>query len=108
MERTQITDAYAVDTQGNGHYSVVASTAAGSNFILCHAFDSEEAAKATAHKVSAAGSIDEARWVFWRTTYGSAAFEVEEAEAFMYASAIRSGACSENDPSIPDNIRTLL
>jgi len=107
MERTQITDAYAVDTQGNGHYSVVASTAAGSNFILCHAFDGEEAAKATAYKVRDAGSIDEARWVFWRTTYGSAAFEAEEAEAAFYASAIRSG-CSEDDPSIPDNIRTLL
>lgn len=108
MERTQITDANAVDTQGNGHYSVVASTAAGNNFILCHSFDSEEAAEATAHKVRDAGSIDEARWVFWRTTYGSAAFEAEEAEAFMYASAIRSGACSENDSAIPDNIRTLL
>ena len=108
MERTPIIDAGAVDTQGNGHYAVCASTAAGHNFLLCHHFDSREAAEATAHKVRDAGSIDEARWVFWRTTYGSAAFEAEEAEAFMYASAIRSGACSENDPSIPDNIRTLL
>ena len=108
MERTQIIDAGVVDTQGNGHYSVVASTSVGNNFILCHAFESEGAAEAVAHKVRDAGSIDEARWVFWRTTYGSAAFEAEEAEAFMYASAIRSGACSENDPSIPDNIRTLL
>ncbi len=108
MERTPITDAGAVDTQGNGDFSVVASTAAGKNFVLCHSFDSESSAEATARRVRDAGSIDEARWVFWRTTYGSAAFEDEEAEAYMYASAIRSGACSEDDPSIPDNIRTLL
>jgi hypothetical protein len=108
MERTPITDADAVDTQGNGFYSVVASTAAGNNFVLCHSFDSKEAAEATAHKVRDAGSIDEARWVFWRTTYGSAAFEAEETEAHMYASVIRSGACSEDDPAIPDNIRELL
>lgn len=108
MERTPITDADAVDTQGNGYFSVIASTATGNNFVLCHSFDSEGAAKATARKVREAGSIDEARWVFWRTTYGSAAFEAEEAEAHMYASAIRSGACSEDDPAIPDTIRELL
>lgn len=108
MERTPITDADAVDTQGNGYFSVVASTATGNNFVLCHSFDSEGAAKATARKVREAGSIDEARWVFWRTTYGSAAFEAEEAEAHIYASAIRSGAASEDDPMIPDTIRELL
>ena len=108
MERTPIIDASAVDTQGNGHYAVCASTAAGHNFLLCHHFDREEAAEATARKVRAFGSIDEARWVYWRSTYGSAAFEAEEREAHMYASSIRSGACSEDDPSIPHNIRTLL
>jgi hypothetical protein len=108
MERTPITEAGALDVDGNGNYSVVAATAVGNNFILCHAFESEGAAEAVARKVSAAGSIDEGRWVFWRTTYGSAAFAEEEAEACMYAAAIRSGAFSEDDPSIPDNIRTLL
>ena len=108
MERTPITEAGALDVDGNGNYSVVASTSVGNNFILCHAFESEGAAEAVARKVSAAGSIDEDRWVFWRTTYASAAFAEEEAEACMYANAIRSGAFSEDDPSIPDNIRTLL
>ena len=105
---TPITDAGALDIAGTGNYSVVAATAAGNNFVLAHAFESEAAAEATARKVEAAGSIDEDRWVFWRTTYGSAAFAEEEAEAYLYASAIRSGACSEDDPSIPNNIRTLL
>tara|TARA_R110002110_G_scaffold202942_3_gene414091 strand:+ start:8989 stop:9330 length:342 start_codon:yes stop_codon:yes gene_type:complete len=108
MERTPITDSGAVDIDGNGNYSVVASTAAGNNFVLCHHFEDEASAKALGRKVAAAGSIDEARWSFWRTTYGSAAFVEEEAEADMYAHAIRSGAFSEDDPSIPDNIRTLL
>ena len=108
MTRTPITDAGSVDTEGNGNYSVVADTSAGNNFILCHAFESKTDAEAVARKVRAAGSIDEAHWVFWRTTYGSAAFEAEEAEAHMYANSIRSGACSEDDPSIPANIRTLL
>lgn len=108
MERTPITEAGALDIDGNGNYSVVASTAVGNNFVLAHAFESAAAAEATARKVEAAGSIDEDCWVFWRTTYGSAAFEAEEAEAYLYASAIRSGACSEDDPSIPNNIRTLL
>tara|TARA_R110000737_G_scaffold2504_1_gene6929 strand:+ start:2721 stop:3047 length:327 start_codon:yes stop_codon:yes gene_type:complete len=108
MARTQITDAGAGDIDGNGNYSVVASTADGNNFVLAHDFESEEAAEAVAKKVSSAGSIDETFWVFWRTTYASASFEAEEAEAHWYASAIRSGACSEDDPSIPDNVRTLL
>ena len=108
MERTTIIDAGASDIDGNGNYSVVASTAIGNNFVLAHAFESAAAAEATARKVKAAGSIDEDRWVFWRTIYGSAAFAEEEAEAFVYANAIRSGALSEDDPSIPDNIRTLL
>tara|TARA_R110000850_G_scaffold241815_1_gene366414 strand:+ start:261 stop:587 length:327 start_codon:yes stop_codon:yes gene_type:complete len=108
MERTPITDAGALDIDGDGNYSVVAATAVGHNFVLAHAFESEAAAEATARKVETAGSIDEDRWVFRRTTYGSAAFAEEEAEAFVYANAIRSGAFSEDDPSIPDNIRTLL
>lgn len=108
MERTPIIDAGAVDTEGSGHYAVCASTAAGHNFLLCHHFDSQEAAEATAAKVRGVGSIDEARWVYWRSTYGSAAYEAEEREAHMYASAIRFGGLSEDDPSIPTNIRTLL
>ena len=108
MKRTLIIDAGAVDTQGNGHYSLYASTAAGNNFILSHSFDSEEDAEALAVKVREVGSIDEDLWVFWRTTYGSAAYEAEEAEAALYASSIRSGVCYEDDPSIPDNIRELL
>jgi hypothetical protein len=106
--RTPIIGSDAVDIEGNGNYSVTASTPTGNNFVLRHCFDSKEAAEDVARKVDAAGAIDESRWSFWRTTYGSAAFEVEEAEAHMYAIAIRSGACSEDDPSIPDNIRTLL
>jgi len=107
-KRTEITGSGAVDIEGTGDYSVVASTAYGNNFVLCHRFDSEEAAEVVARKVERVGSIDEDRWVLWRTTYGSAAFEEEEAEAFLYASSIRSGAISEDDPAIPDNIRTLL
>jgi|TARA_R110002020_G_C15809071_1_gene731978 hypothetical protein len=108
MKRTPIIDAGAVDTQGNGHYSLAASTAGGENFLLCHSFDSEEDVEALAVKVREVGSIDEDLWVFWRTTYGSAAYEAEEAEAALYASSIRSGVCSEDDPNIPDNIRVLL
>ena len=78
MERTKITDAGALDIAGNGNYSVVAATDAGNNFVLAHAFESAAAAEATARKVEAAGSIDEDRWVFWRTTYGSAAFEAQQ------------------------------
>ena len=107
-KRTPITGSGAVDINGTGNFSVVASTALGNNFVLNSMFDNEAAATAVARTVAAAGSIDEARWVFWRTTYGSAAFVEEEAEADMYAHAIRSGAFSEDDPSIPDNIRTLL
>ena len=108
MERTSITYADAVDIDGDGQYSVVAATSAGDNFILCHAFESEAAAKATARKVLVARSIDEDRWNFWRATYGSSSYMAEEAEAHMYASAIRLGLCSEDYPLIPDNIRTLL
>ena len=107
-KRTAITASGAVDIEGAGNYSVVASTADGNNFVLCHRFNSEEAAEVVARKVEGVGSIDEDRWDFWRTTYGSAAFVEEEAEAFLYAGAIRSGAVSEDDPAIPANIRTLL
>ena len=51
MKRTPIIDAGAVDTQGNGHYSLYASTAGGENFLLCHNFDSEEDAEALAVRV---------------------------------------------------------
>jgi hypothetical protein len=107
-ERTEITDSGAVDIEGAGTYSVVASTADGNNFVLCHRFYSEGAAEVVARKVKRAGSIDEDCWVFWRTTYGSPAFEAEEAEAYLYAGSIRSGVISEDDPAIPANIRTLL
>jgi hypothetical protein len=108
MSRTPITDAGAADLEGDGYYSVIASTADGNNFVLPHSFVSEETAKVVAGKVASVGSIDAARWVFWRTTYGSAAFEVEESEACLYAKAIQSGALSEQDPSIPESIKTLL
>jgi hypothetical protein len=108
MTRTPIITSDAVDIEGNGVFDVVASTPHGKNFVLRHNFDSETAAEVVARKVNEVGSIDESRWSFWRTTYGSAAYEVEEAEAHMYAESIRSGACSEDDPSIPANIRTLL
>ena len=108
MTRTPIITSDAVDIEGNGVFDVVASTPGGDNFILRHHFDSESAAEAVARKVDKVGSIDEDHWIWWRTTYGSPAFEVEEAEAHMDATAIRSGACSEDDPSIPANIRTLL
>jgi len=57
MERTTIIDAGASEIDGNGNYSVVASTAIGNNFVLAHAFKSAAAAEATARKVKAAGSI---------------------------------------------------
>jgi len=63
---------------------------------------------ALADAVCDKGSINPDKWVFHRAIYGSPAFEAEEAEAHMYATAIRSGACSEDDPLIPTNIRTLL
>jgi hypothetical protein len=108
MSRTPITNACAADLDGDGVFYVVASTAHGNNYVLDYRFDDEESARALGRKVAAAGSIDESRWVFLRTVYGSAAFEVEEAEASLYANAIRSGSLHEDDPAIPGNIRELL
>tara|TARA_S200000501_G_scaffold249707_1_gene233936 strand:+ start:378 stop:704 length:327 start_codon:yes stop_codon:yes gene_type:complete len=108
MTRTPIRTAYAVDTEGNGFYCVAAETASGSSFVLHASFDCKADATRQAAKVDAAGSIDEAHWEFWRTIYGSEDFLKEEADAALYADSIRAGACSEDDPSIPANIRTLL
>ncbi len=79
-------------------------------------------------KIIEENDCDEDRLVFRRATYGSAAFaeendealssfreeahnlglNSEEAEAFVCANAIHCGFLSEDDPSIPDNIRSRL
>lgn len=104
---TKIIEASAVDIQGDGRYVVVAETSNGARFILAgYAHRDADRVAAMAAKVQAKGSINADLWIDHWPRYGSAAYEDESGEAFMYAEGIRHGLIAEAD--VPDNIRTLL
>ena len=49
------------------------------------------------NRVTEAGAVDVTHWSFWRSIYGSEAQQVEEADAFIMAQAIRMGFATEAD-----------
>lgn len=120
----KITNAYAGDFEGNGVYGVVAETADGEVYTLNGFSVSRkivsrmimgtatledaglERATRLAEKVKAKGEIDKTLWSYWRTIYGSTAFQAEEVEAAAAADMVRAGLASEEE--FPTYIRTLL
>ncbi len=87
-------------------FYVVATLPDGEMYRHEHLFSQEGDAENLARKIMEHGKINLDHWHFWRTVYGSVAFEKEEAEAALYAHGLRAGHIGMDD--VPDNIRTLL
>jgi hypothetical protein len=99
--------AETIDLMGDGYNQVLAETADGQRFILSGFSHRDlDRVEAMAKRVRDRGYINLAHWVETWPRYGSDAFLNEEAEAGMWASAIRDGFANEAD--VPDNLRTLL
>ncbi|KPK59032.1 MAG: hypothetical protein AMJ59_12730 [Gammaproteobacteria bacterium SG8_31] len=82
-------------------FVVVAETRKGEVFIHERSDLSLAQCKRLADRVQVAGEIDESRWVFWRTVYGSDAFLAEEADVHF----ILGGGGRYED--LPDSLRSL-
>lgn len=80
----------------DGH-CVTATTAAGEVYIHNRTDLTEADAAYLAKAVGMAKQINPEHWVYWRTIYGSAAFQQEEAEAAAAAHMIRGGYAQEED-----------
>lgn len=83
--------------EGVDGYCVTASTAAGEVYIHSRVGLDEAVAINLAKAVGQAKQINLSHWVYWRTIYGSAAFQNEETEAAHAADMIRRGAAHEED-----------
>jgi len=104
--RIIIKRAGAGDLFGAGVFNILAETARGERFVFGRTFHDEAAADRFAARVERAGSIDPTLWADFYPTYGSEAYEAEEAEASMYAGSLSRGVGSLDE--VPANIRTLL
>ncbi|QGH74928.1 hypothetical protein MAL1_00182 [Bacteriophage DSS3_MAL1] len=78
-------------------YCVTATTEAGEVYMHRRADLDEADAKNLAKVVGLAGKITPEHWSYWRTVYGSAAFQAEETEAAHAAQMIRDGYAQEAD-----------
>lgn len=78
-------------------YCVTAQTSEGVVYIHNRVDLSEADATNLAKVVGLAKQINPEHWIYWRTVYGSAAFEREEAEATHAADMIRRGTAHEED-----------
>lgn len=105
MIRTNIDCCYAGTTDVSTN-AVVAETGSGRRFLHTHNFATLAGAERMVARVIEAGYINEDHWVEIDPVYGSEAFSDQEAEAYIYAEALRAGHITEAE--VPDVIRTLL
>ena len=82
-------------------FVITAETRRGEAFILDRYDLSLPQCERLVQRIQVAGAINEDRWSFWRTIYGSKAFEEEEAEL----AALLAFGVAEND--LPDRLREL-
>lgn len=78
-------------------FCVTATTKDGEVYIHERVDLGEEDARYLSKVVGMSGQITEGRWSYWRTVYGSSAFQQEEAEAAQAAEMIRLGQAHEDD-----------
>lgn len=76
----EITSACIIDNDYTDEYPtqrwlIVASTEQGEVYQLMHSFDDRYKAEKLLQKIRHVGKIDLQYWAFWRTIYGSPAYE---------------------------------